>query len=397
MTQIQQEEEQVAIRGLLLSVRDELGHEVAAEWRTTALALPRHRFLPDLIWLRDDRGRYRACDRRTDPAAWFTAAYTDEAVVTQINDGASPAEGDRPWPSSSASAPSVVFRMLEALDLSAGIRVLEIGTGTGLTSAYLAHRLGDANVVTIEVDPALTEKARAVLAANSAKPTVICGDGQKGWRRDAPYDRVAATCSVTRVPDAWVQQTRPGGVVLTPWDNPWICWGLLRLTVRGDGTAEGRFSPYSAFMTLRDQRQQHRIYRDVVRDEHEPKESSTGLDPRLVAGGEWESDFAVGHRLGDVWYVWHDEPEVEGVQRRLWLATTDCTSWAAVDWDGDENAERYAVWQYGSRRLWEEAEAAYRWWGDHGRPGPERFGLTVSGEGHQVWLDDPANSWLLRG
>lgn len=55
------------------------------------------------------------------------------------------------------------------------------------------------------------------------------------------------------------------------------------------------------------------------------------------------------------------------------------------------------MWQYGSRRLWDEAEAAYRWWGDHGRPGPERFGLTVNGEEHRIWLDTPANGWTLRG
>ncbi|MFF1907869.1 methyltransferase domain-containing protein [Kitasatospora sp. NPDC058218] len=392
-----QQQEQAAVRGLLLAVRDELGHAVAGEWQAAALAAPRHRFLPELIWLRDDQGRYMACDRLASPEVWFTAAYADDAVVTQVNDGEAPAEDDEPWPSSSASAPSVVFRMLEALDLSAGMKVLEIGTGTGLTAAYLAHRLGDSNVVTVEVDEALAERARATLKANSLSPSVICADGQDGWKQQAPYDRVSATCSVTRVPIAWIEQTKPGGVILTPWDNPWICWGLLRLAVRGDGAAEGRFSPYSAFMTLRAQRQQLRIYRDVVRDEHRPDESSTGLDPRLVAGESWEADFAVGHRLGDVWYVWHDEPEMEGVQRRLWLATTDCTSWAAVDWDGDENANRYAVWQYGSRHLWDEAEAAYGWWGSHGRPGPERFGLTVNGEEHRIWLDAPENGWTLRG
>ncbi|WP_395295876.1 methyltransferase domain-containing protein [Kitasatospora hibisci] len=396
MTCDQQHAEQAGVPGLLRGVRDELGHEVAPEWQAAALAAPRHRFLPERVWLPDAQGRYAVCDRSAQPEAWLAAAYTDDAVVTQVNDGADPTEDDEPWPSSSASAPSVVFRMLEALDLEAGMKVLEIGTGTGLTAAYLARRLGDANVVTVEIDAALAERARAALESNALRPTVICADGQEGWERQAPYDRVAATCSVTRVPVAWLEQTRVGGVILTPWDNPWICWGLLRLTVRQDGTAEGRFSPYSAFMTLRAQRKDLRIYRDVVRDEHRPQESSTGLDPRLVAGREWTSDFTIGHRLGNVWYVWHDDPNVEGVRRRLWLATTGCTSWAAVDWHGEERADRYTVWQHGSRRLWNEAEEAYQWWQGHGRPGPERFGLTVNGEEHRMWLDDPAHSWSLR-
>jgi hypothetical protein len=68
------------------------------------------------------------------------------------------------------------------------------------------------------------------------------------------------------------------------------------------------------------------------------------------------------------------------VQSRLWLATTDATSWAAVDWDG-ERGDRFAVWQHGTRRLWDEVEATYRWWRMAGEPGPERFGLTVGSEG----------------
>lgn len=49
------------------------------------------------------------------------------------------------------------------------------------------------------------------------------------------------------------------------------------------------------------------------------------------------------------------------------------------------------VWQSGSRRLWDEAEAAYRWWERSGGPGHERFGLTVDEGGEYVWLDRPDN------
>lgn len=49
------------------------------------------------------------------------------------------------------------------------------------------------------------------------------------------------------------------------------------------------------------------------------------------------------------------------------------------------------IYQSGPRRLWDEVEAAYRWWDGHDRPGFERFGLTVTAEGQRAWLDTPSN------
>ncbi|MEU8136331.1 hypothetical protein [Streptodolium elevatio] len=45
--------------------------------------------------------------------------------------------------------------------------------------------------------------------------------------------------------------------------------------------------------------------------------------------------------------------------------------------------------QQGPRRLWDEAEAAYRWWEDHGRPEITRYGVTVDVNGQRHWLDHP--------
>jgi len=57
-----------------------------------------------------------------------------------------------------------MIRMLQALDIHDGMRVLEIGTGTGYNAALLAHRLGDDHVVTIDIDPAPVDLARHRLA-----------------------------------------------------------------------------------------------------------------------------------------------------------------------------------------------------------------------------------------
>ncbi|MFD0394240.1 methyltransferase domain-containing protein [Streptomyces nogalater] len=273
-------EEQTAARGLLRLLTEEL-QGLSPELEAALHRVPRHVFLPRKVWL-DEEGDWVPCDRDAEPARWLAAAYADAPVVTQVNDGREPRDGDV-WPSSSASAPSIVFRMLRMLTPRPGDRVLEIGTGTGWNAGLLAALLGDENVTSVDVEPALTGAAARSLKALGLHPAVAAADGAGGFPPSAPYDRIIATCSVRRLPYAWVEQTRPGGIVLTPWETPWFCYGLLRLHVGGDGIASGRFAPYSAFMLMRGQRTDLRIYRDVVRDEHIPEESATGLDPWLVA------------------------------------------------------------------------------------------------------------------
>lgn len=376
-----------AMSGLLGSVNESLGAPVAPSWEAAFRGVPRHRFLPGTVWTGDDLVE---CSRETDPEDWLRHAYADTAVVTQINDGRAVGQDGR-WASCSASAPSIVLRMLDMLDVRAGHRVLEIGSGTAWNAALLAHRLGPGRVVTVEVDPALAARATARLEGTELDARVIQGDGARGHAAGGPYDRVIATCSVRTVPPAWIAQTKPGGVVLVPWESPWFCYGLLRLTVDGYGGASGFFSPHSAFMLMRGQRTDLRIYRDVVRDSHVPEESATRLSPWVVAGEDGAAQFAVGLLLRDVWRAWHDNPDVEGVTDRLWLATIEATSWAAVDRDR-RTTDRFTVWEHGPRRLWGAVETAHAWWLDTGCPGPERFGLTVAPDGtHVVWLDTPDN------
>ncbi|MYS08321.1 methyltransferase domain-containing protein [Streptomyces sp. SID6041] len=376
--------EQIALRDLLGAVNDDLDEPVDSAWERAAWAVPRSAFIPERIYV---GGEWEARTRSEAPEEWFRAAYANDPVVTQINDGHDPGDGER-WPSSSASAPSIVFRMLRMLDVAPGHRVLEIGTGSGWNAGLLAHVVGSENVTSVEVDAELASEARDRLRRGGMDVRVIAGDGVLGHAEHAPYDRLVATCSVRSVPRQWVEQVRPGGVVLTPWDSPWLCYGLLRLTVDDHGSASGRFAPHSAFMLVRNQRTDLRIFRDVVRDGHQPTESRTRLSPWAVTSGDMDMQFALGLQLRDVWWTWHDDPDVAGVASRLWLATTDAMSWAAVDWDGTSE-DRFTVWQHGPRQLWGEVEAAHAWWARSDRPGPERFGLTVSPSGESAWLDHP--------
>ncbi|MEJ8648632.1 methyltransferase domain-containing protein [Streptomyces sp. MS1.AVA.3] len=165
--------EQAAASGLLSRLNETLPQPLTPEWEAAYKGVPRHRFLPETVWLGD---QLAPCDRRESPGDWLRAAYADDPVVTQINDGADPGDDER-WPSCSASAPDIVFRMLHMLDVQSGDRVLEIGTGTGWNAGLLAHRLGSDLVTTVEVDPALADQATANLKAAGLAPRVITGDG----------------------------------------------------------------------------------------------------------------------------------------------------------------------------------------------------------------------------
>ncbi|MDY0810335.1 methyltransferase domain-containing protein [Kitasatospora purpeofusca] len=375
---------QAAMRGLLRAVAEYLGHDVAPEWEAAAYAVPRHHFMPELV---RDANTLEPISRTGDPAGWWATAYAEAPVVTQVNDGRE--TDDDPVPTSSLSDPGIVFRMLDMLDLRSGMRVLEIGTGPGWNAALMSHRLGPDLVTSVEVDPAVAASARTALHDLGLSPVVVCGDGSRGWAPGAPYDRVIATCAFRSVPSDLIAQTVPGGLVLLPWDSPWMGWGLLLLAVAEDGSASGRFSPHSAFMLNRRQRSGVRLYRDVVRDEHVPDESFTDLPAFEIAEDRGDLSFSIGIRLADVWQAWDNDPDVDGVARRLWLATTDAKSWAAVDWAGD-GAKGFTVWQHGPRRLWAEVAEAHAWWLVEDEPGPDRFGLTVAPDGsHSYWLDDP--------
>ena len=165
-------------------------------WAPVFRAVDRAGFLPERVWVEEeDNAGYQPLDRATDPRRWWRAAYSNRVVVTQFDDGDTvwPRVGRRP--TCSASMPSAVLGMLDAVDIQPGHRVLQIGTGTGYTAALLAH-LGNDQVSTIELDLALCELARTNLTAAGYRPSVACGDGAAGYPSSVPFDRVLATATV---------------------------------------------------------------------------------------------------------------------------------------------------------------------------------------------------------
>lgn len=276
---------------------------------------------------------------------------------------------------------------MDDLDVRDHDRVLEIGTGTGWTAGLLTARLGPGNVTSIEVDPDLAATAAANLDAAGLAPQLIIGDGTAGHPEGAPFDRVHVTCGVRAIPPAWIEQTRPGGVIVAPLSAEFGTGLLVRLDVLGDGTAVGRFTREAWYMRIRTQRIARNRWpwqMDVEGDK-----TTTRLDPRTLAdvsgggAGLWLSA-----SLGDVdGLAWAAEPDGSMV---YWLFENGETpgSWAAVRYE--PGAAAFDVEQYGPRRLWDEAAAAYLGWQRAGRPGADRLGLTVTTRGdHRFWLDRP--------
>ncbi|WP_432013627.1 methyltransferase domain-containing protein, partial [Streptomyces cucumeris] len=213
------------------------------------MAMPREQFVPETVWVVEG-GAYRPFHRQSDPLRWARMVYDPvQSIATQVDDGTPAATGDD-VPTSSISEPRAVMSMLAELDLHPGHQVLEIGAGTGHNAELMVERTGPGLVTPLEIDPQVARGARTALHQTGHHGvTVVEADGEQGWPQGAPYDRLVATASVTSVPWTWVEQVRPGGLILAPFRTTFCSHGLVRLTV-SDGRAEGRFAGALTFMAL---------------------------------------------------------------------------------------------------------------------------------------------------
>jgi protein-L-isoaspartate(D-aspartate) O-methyltransferase len=297
--------------------------ELVPAWREAFAAVPRHVFIPELVW-REHDGLPGPADlvplhRAEDPQAWLELAYGPDFVITQVDDGQPVGpEGRGHDATSSDSMPAVVADMLAHLEARPGMRVLEIGTGTGYNAALLACRLGARNITTIEIDPALTAHARhALTTAGYGEVSVVTGDGTHGHPAGAPFDRVISTANATQVPYAWVAQTRPGGQVLTPWGTPYYNGGLLSLTVAADGTASGGLVSKTSFMALRDQRTPRVSVHRCVHHQGDATTRRTQLHPYDVAG-HYDVQISIGIQVPQCIYL-YQPADTDAEEATLWL------------------------------------------------------------------------------
>jgi protein-L-isoaspartate(D-aspartate) O-methyltransferase len=133
------------------------------------------------------------------------------------------------------SAPHMVAIMCDVLDLGEGMKVLDVGTGSGYHAAVMAELVGpDGCVYSIERVPELVVFARRNLReAGIENVTVVEGDGSLGLPEHAPYDRINVAATAPEVPEPLKEQLKVGGKLVVPVGS---CYQELVLVIR---TEEG--------------------------------------------------------------------------------------------------------------------------------------------------------------
>lgn len=135
------------------------------------------------------------------PSLHAGAAYSDCALP--IGHGAT------------ISQPYIVARMTEALELRPGMRVLEVGTGSGYQAAVLAAC--GCRVFSVERVRALHEKAASRLESLGVPDVALrLGDGSRGWPEEAPFERIVVTAAAAAVPTPLWDQLAEGGLLVAP-------------------------------------------------------------------------------------------------------------------------------------------------------------------------------------
>ncbi|MFE1209776.1 rRNA adenine N-6-methyltransferase family protein [Streptomyces albidoflavus] len=295
-------------------------------WRQAVESVPREAFLHPGVFLPAPRGRWRPLlADRTDEAVWARLAYSDQSLVTQLDGWLTP-EPVPGVPTSSSTEPALVLRMLESLEVEEGQEVLEIGTGTGYSTALLCHRLGEDNVTTVEVDPAVARHADDALE----------------------------------------------GIGVSTWT----------VTVGADGTAEGRIVGPVSFMQARAQAQPPVTGDLADRAAYADCEREVRVPPTVLE--EWTPAFLAQLTVPEAQLV--HARTAEGEQQRTYLFDPGRESFAEFA-PGRRNAAGWTVRQGGPVPLWDQVEEVLLAWRDAGSPGIDAVRLRVTERAHHYWLD----------
>ncbi|MER7047933.1 ATP-grasp peptide maturase system methyltransferase [Streptomyces jumonjinensis] len=363
-------------------VRDER----ADGWRQAVETVPRHRFTPG-FYLPAEKPSPRGftwwepVTAEHDPERWLTAAYTNQSLVTQLDgdepDWENPEPRDGGSPTSSSTLPSLVLRMWEDADLAEGQDILEIGTGTGYSTALACERYGSDAVTTVEVDNHRLEQAATALYGLGYTPDLAVADGLYGYWPSAPFDRVVAACSVRTVPRAWIAQTRPGGKILVTLGGWQFGFGRTLLTVHADGTASGPLLPGTvSFMLARPHQAPgfgNPAHWSSLLAEAFPTTTRHAIDWLTAETEEaFFTRFLIQSALptGQI-------TTLDGATFLIDVTTGSVASLTTED-DG------LFVRQAGPVRLWDRAEEVLDAHAAAGHPGPEEFRLTVDVVGQHL-------------
>lgn len=352
--------------------------------RAAFAQVARHLFVPysyeqqgtTLTWLM--REAPDPATRADELARWLAVIYSDRALVTCLDEEQQPA--------SSSSQPSVMARMLNALAVEPGMRVLEIGAGTGYHAALLAALTGDPGLVTtVEVHPALARQAETVLHEVVGPGLSVCqGDGWYGWRERAPYERIVATASVVTIPDAWIEQLAPGGRLVMDLGGH-LAGGLLQAQKSLTGEqVSGTFLPVAKtrFMALHSLHAPtsaalRRHFRAHALEEPTQMVPVPSASPFPALFGNADFLFFLQWHLPEAALQWWGRNDPQ----RLVPALLDPATHTLLTFragDDDASGTRWFATIAGPGPLWQQVQQAAATWVRLGKPTPMGYRLAIT-------------------
>jgi protein-L-isoaspartate O-methyltransferase len=266
--------------------------------------------------------------------------------------------------------------LLQGLDLRPGQRVLDVGTGAGVTAAVACFVSGEEGVATIDLDEHVSAAAAARLADVGYRPSMVTGNGEAGWPEAAPFDRVFVSFAVPRVPPALVEQLAPQGRMLATVGTNSPSWpGLAVITTTMRGRVVGELPAVEfghragwgwerLFLSAAFCRQMATHEGGTVRGQR--------LPPPKEARGFW---MALDHlRSGLVCNVSAEHLQIDAPR---------CGSWVRVIPDG---AGTCSVTAFGPRAIWQEIEEVMAQWREAGEP-----------ESYRIEFDADGAQWAVAG
>ncbi|KOV62188.1 methyltransferase domain-containing protein [Streptomyces sp. MMG1121] len=322
-----------------------------SRWLALVARTARHLLVPRW-WEVDDAGRWVLRDGPSDPEAWADAAYADRSLITRVGtlhaDQAKPGDQPKGLPTSSATLPSLVVRMLRHGRLGDGLSLLDLGTGAGGLTAYACHRLGDGCVTSLDVDPYLVSAAGERLASMGHHPKMVTADATE--HVPGSYDRIVCTVALTPGPGlrAVLGALEPGGRIATT-----LAHTSLIITGWKDrnGDVIGQVErDMAGFMLTRSGDDYPPTLAHLFALAHggQGEETSTGRYPVVDVANAWElrSMLEVTTPGVELGY------EINGRQRTAYLVHPD-GSWARASAEWTDPPE---VHQSGPQRLWDALE-----------------------------------------